>query len=347
MSGREPPSLAGGREMVPISSLKEEGDLQSGYLVLDMAEIGTKLDSQSSPTAPPVNAKAMYPVWILIFAVLFRSLGQGPNKLSAGQRDCQRVGHAGGTVPPGVWGRAPASCRPAPKAENALKDEDRRQAIQELGCYQSEGQESNVDFDLVRYWALKGLFSRTDPALEKRTSGANDVQIGDEYPILSAQSFDPQNRGYGTHTAIEGWAGTGKIRLGYKLEEFLMRTANFQVNSAAVHIMAGERRIIVEWTYRDKSAARDFKNQDNQVKSEEKTCGCEFWRPSSRNKGLRKRSGDAGWRYNGRRGEVEGDTDVRGERNRTHVSGLWRGYGAIHPRRNKAGGGEFVWGQGD
>ncbi|KAJ7231301.1 hypothetical protein C8J57DRAFT_1251200 [Mycena rebaudengoi] len=44
--------------MVPISSLKEEGDLQSGYLVLDMAEIGTKLDSQSSPTAPPVNAKA-------------------------------------------------------------------------------------------------------------------------------------------------------------------------------------------------------------------------------------------------------------------------------------------------
>ncbi|KAJ7282231.1 hypothetical protein C8J57DRAFT_1218461 [Mycena rebaudengoi] len=57
MSRREPPSLAAGREMVPISSLKEEGDLQSGYLVLDMAEIGTKLDSQSSPTAPPVNAK--------------------------------------------------------------------------------------------------------------------------------------------------------------------------------------------------------------------------------------------------------------------------------------------------
>ncbi|KAJ7290155.1 hypothetical protein C8J57DRAFT_1212804 [Mycena rebaudengoi] len=73
--------------MVSISSLKEEGDLQSGYLVLDMAEIGTKLDSQSSPTAPPVNTKAMYPVWILIFAVLFRGLGQGPNKLLAGQRD--------------------------------------------------------------------------------------------------------------------------------------------------------------------------------------------------------------------------------------------------------------------
>ncbi|KAJ7250611.1 hypothetical protein C8J57DRAFT_1239007 [Mycena rebaudengoi] len=58
MSRREPPSLAAGREMVPISSLKEEGDLQSGYLVLDMAEIGTKLDSQSSPTAPPVYANA-------------------------------------------------------------------------------------------------------------------------------------------------------------------------------------------------------------------------------------------------------------------------------------------------
>ncbi|KAJ7277993.1 hypothetical protein C8J57DRAFT_1222764 [Mycena rebaudengoi] len=95
MSRREPPSL---REMVPISSLKEEGDLQSGYLVLDMAEIGTKLDFQSSPTAPPVNTKAMYPVWILIFAVLFRGLGQGPNKLSAGQRDRRRVGHARGTV---------------------------------------------------------------------------------------------------------------------------------------------------------------------------------------------------------------------------------------------------------
>ncbi|KAJ7262564.1 hypothetical protein C8J57DRAFT_1231928 [Mycena rebaudengoi] len=90
------------------------------------------------------------------------------------------------------------------EAENALKDEDRRQAIQELGCYQSEGQESNVDFDLVRYWAVKGLFLRTDPSLEKRTSGANDVQSGDEYPILSAQSFDPQNRSYGTNTAIEG-----------------------------------------------------------------------------------------------------------------------------------------------
>jgi hypothetical protein len=35
------------------------------------------------------------------------------------------------------------------EAENALKDEDRCQAIQEFGCYQSEGQESNVDFDLV------------------------------------------------------------------------------------------------------------------------------------------------------------------------------------------------------
>ncbi|KAJ7255612.1 hypothetical protein C8J57DRAFT_1236055 [Mycena rebaudengoi] len=97
-------------EMVPIRSLKEEGDLQSGYLVLDMEEIGTNLDSQSSPTAPPVNAKA--PTSCRPANVTAGELAMPEAQVKLGALFLIRFSCVYDS-PPGVWGRAPTSCRPA------------------------------------------------------------------------------------------------------------------------------------------------------------------------------------------------------------------------------------------